>query len=77
MKYRLFNRIYSKLNGYFWLPCPLCGQFFGGHEWDDDNTIYKGKSGIGICRDCGTSIKRQKNDVQKNKSNQAQGNLLD
>jgi hypothetical protein len=20
-------------NRYFWLPCPLCGMYFGGHEW--------------------------------------------
>jgi hypothetical protein len=19
--------------GYFWLPCPVCGNEFGGHEW--------------------------------------------
>lgn len=20
------------IGGYFWLPCPVCGQMFGGHE---------------------------------------------
>lgn len=29
---RLLNRIYAFLFGYFWLPCPLCGEMFGGHE---------------------------------------------
>ena len=24
--------VYAKLLGYFWLPCPVCGKHFGGHE---------------------------------------------
>lgn len=29
---RWVNRLYANLLGYFWLPCPICGQMFGGHE---------------------------------------------
>ena len=29
---RTLNRIYAWLFGYFWLPCPVCGRMFGGHE---------------------------------------------
>ncbi|MES2950271.1 MAG: hypothetical protein V4858_17140 [Pseudomonadota bacterium] len=29
---RLLNRIYAWLFGFFWLPCPVCGREFGGHE---------------------------------------------
>ena len=29
---RLLNKIYAKIFGYFWLPCPVCGRMFGGHE---------------------------------------------
>ena len=34
-------RIHAAVFGYFWLPCPVCGEMFGGHEqpsgavWDD------------------------------------------
>jgi hypothetical protein len=28
--------MYAKANGYFWLPCPNCGSYFGGHEWLPD-----------------------------------------
>lgn len=51
--------------GYFWLPCPLCGQHFGGQECDnasghdasipdpgrpqDPQSMLRGKS---ICPDC-------------------------
>ena len=30
--FRFYNKIYAKLFHYFWLPCPVCGRFFGGHE---------------------------------------------
>jgi hypothetical protein len=58
MKNRTFNKMYARLNGYFWLPCPLCGQHFGGHEWSHGNkcsSIPKPGSpgtGMGICPDC-------------------------
>ena len=32
MKLRLFHRLYAFFCGYFWLPCPICGREFGGHE---------------------------------------------
>ena len=32
---RRVHRAYSALLGYFWLPCPNCGQNFGGHEIPD------------------------------------------
>lgn len=46
--------------GYFWLPCPLCGEMFAGFEWKN----YDGKLSIipdgtgrqgayaGICPNC-------------------------
>lgn len=30
---RALNKIWAHIFGYFWLPCPLCGRNFGGHEW--------------------------------------------
>lgn len=29
---RFFHHRYASKHGYFWIPCPLCGQHFGGHE---------------------------------------------
>lgn len=29
---RAAAKLYADLNGYFWLPCPICGEHFGGHE---------------------------------------------
>jgi hypothetical protein len=65
MKYRFFNWVYATIFGYFWLPCPVCGKNFGGHEWKDDNSVYTGKGddgypyqGTGVCPDCGEKAKR-------------------
>jgi formylmethanofuran dehydrogenase subunit E len=32
LKFRWCNKIYADILGYFWLPCPICHQMFGGHE---------------------------------------------
>lgn len=29
---RWVHRAYAAFRGHFWLPCPACGQPFGGHE---------------------------------------------
>ena len=29
---RNFHRRFANTMGYFWIPCPLCGREFGGHE---------------------------------------------
>lgn len=29
---RLWHRFRAFVGGYFWLPCPVCGREFGGHE---------------------------------------------
>jgi hypothetical protein len=60
MRFRTLNRLYARLFGYFWLPCPLCGQMSGGHEWRDikgkPSAIPEPGSGpgsfAGICPDC-------------------------
>jgi hypothetical protein len=32
LKRRRWNEFRAALGGRFWLPCPVCGQMFGGHE---------------------------------------------
>lgn len=53
-------RLVAKTLGYFWLPCPLCGEEFGGHEWRNILGHYSSipcpdrgaDYGVGICPDC-------------------------
>lgn len=32
---RFVHQAYAWLSNYFWIPCPVCGEPFGGHEWAD------------------------------------------
>lgn len=57
--WRIVNRWYAKALGYFWLPCPLCGRGFGGHEWPRRDGVPvtvpdpdRPNGGLGICPWC-------------------------
>ena len=50
---RLLNKIYANLSGYFWLPCPICGRMFGGHECSDSVLMKTETSGNCVCKNCG------------------------
>jgi hypothetical protein len=60
MRFRLFNKLRAKWGGFFWIPCPLCGREFGGHEWRNIDRKPSsiphpdGRPGHGtaICPDC-------------------------
>jgi hypothetical protein len=60
---RWWHRLRANLGGYFWIPCPLCGEMFGGHEWSGA-AIYPWPNdlghGIGICRACEREGKAEK-----------------
>jgi hypothetical protein len=57
---RSWHEWYAKTFGYFWLPCPLCGEEFGGHEWMTESDLIASipdpESGpgaaVGICPTC-------------------------
>ena len=59
------ERLYAERHGFFWLPCPICAEPFGGHEWDgegDDQTWYYEKHrGKGVCRkpECRAEARRR------------------
>ena len=37
---RWLNRWYALLLGYFWLPCPICDEPFGGHECIQGHVVW-------------------------------------
>ena len=52
---RAAHKIWAHLAGYFWIPCPLCGERFGGHEWlEPYHGIPTNNPGVthGVCNDC-------------------------
>ena len=51
---RFLHKLYAWTFGYFWLPCPLCGEMFGGHEWEvPEAVLWRGENaGAGVCKNC-------------------------
>ena len=49
---RFIHWLYALLRGYFWLPCPICGQYFGGHESTGIGLMEDWNSGVCICPNC-------------------------
>lgn len=57
---RFLHRWRAWLGGYFWIPCPLCGDMWGGHEWKAPwaripDPIRPGIS-KGICNECALAV---------------------
>jgi len=50
---RALHRIYARLFGYFWLPCPICRRHFGGNEVKRTNAALIVNSGraLIVCSD--------------------------
>jgi hypothetical protein len=48
---RFLHWLYAHLFAYFWLPCPICEEMFGGHEarWALMDTL---SSGHAVCPNC-------------------------
>lgn len=58
LRLRWLHAWYATALGYFWLPCEVCGQSWGGHEWKQDglpsSVPYPDQPGKshGICPSC-------------------------
>jgi hypothetical protein len=60
---RWVNRIYAWLFGYFWLPCPICRRYFGGHEWGPSALIVADDRPMqGVCELCANEADRRNAD---------------
>jgi hypothetical protein len=53
---KLFRRIRAKLNGYFWLPCPLCSKMFAGSEAATETWVLRGQM---VCWRCSDRVRKQ------------------
>ena len=48
-RFRFLNMLYAHINAYFWLPCPVCGENFGGHETGDASLMTSWAGGKTVC----------------------------
>ena len=58
---RPLNEAIAKGLDLSWTGCPICGDFFGGHELLDNHFILlKGKNGRGVCykESCGKKARK-------------------
>jgi predicted RNA-binding Zn-ribbon protein involved in translation (DUF1610 family) len=60
-KPRFIQWIKAFLGGYFWLPCPICGENYGGHEWTGGSLMTSETAGKMVCPDC-NEIARMRDD---------------
>ena len=67
-KPRFIQAFYAFINGYFWLPCPLCGKYFGGHETAKDDLYIGWGKGRCVCKECGEEAERRSIPIYKKES---------
>ena len=46
---RWWRWLHARIFGYFWMPCPHCGEEFGGHEMSAHPAFGFGKA---VCWRC-------------------------
>ena len=46
---RLWNHFLAWFLGYFWLPCPICGDYLGGHEGVYQALMVSATAGKIVC----------------------------
>lgn len=62
---RAYNYTIASWGGYFWLPCPICGEHFGGHEISG-SLMTSWDSGVGVCKNCFNEAARRNALYMKN-----------
>lgn len=67
---KLLHRFYAFLAGYFWLPCPKCGEMFGGHQVSFGSAHVTVQEADGqhmycVCPDCDTEELRAENMAER------------
>ncbi len=58
---RWLHHLYADFAGYFWMPCPKCAEYFGGHEWRAPYAtvpvwIRGEPHQMGVCPDCAKTL---------------------
>lgn len=70
---KLLNQFYAFVFGYFWLPCPKCGEMFGGHQHRAGGAHVIVNEGDGphcycVCPACDTPELRAENMIEQQRS---------
>lgn len=50
---RWLAHLYATAFGFFWIPCPLCGEMFGGQEVREDwEALFVSGKWYIVCKRC-------------------------
>lgn len=55
---RWLQRIKAQTGGYFWLPCSMCGEEYGGHEWGGTLMVSRDRGAM-VCANCAEEAQRR------------------
>ena len=55
---RFLHKLYANMFGYFWLPCSLCGEMYGGHEKGKGSIMLSWNDGKSCCPNCKEEAKQ-------------------
>jgi hypothetical protein len=60
--------MWASIANYFWLPCPLCRRYSGGHEWNGVSIPVSLSRGKGVCprKECQEEAKRLTKEYHRN-----------
>lgn len=57
---RLLHRAWAWIRGHFWIPCPICKQGFGEHQWEPGNELWiSERDSVAVCPSCGDEARRR------------------
>ncbi len=65
---RWVDRLYAAAFGFFWLPCPVCGRMFGGHEVTIECEALvsdDGKTAQVVCPDPACSVEARARNLKR------------
>lgn len=49
--WRIWQRLYAATHAYYWVACPICHRYYGGHE--ASGSWYQGRGrGQSVCINC-------------------------
>ena len=67
--------IKAYLGGYFWLPCCICGEKYGGHE--KGGSLYLGNGeGQGVCINCADEAEKRNKKIFASETVDINGRIL-
>ena len=53
---RRLHQLWEKVGGWFWAPCPECGQMFGGHEASHTSKVMDDGAHLLVCKNCAPMV---------------------